>query len=81
MNQKDIEKEEKLIQKGWAEKILAKIPCDRWVSAKEIADKLGISSRKVGAIISYKLLYHSPIERKKMYGKEGDAYLYRRTVA
>ena len=68
-------------REAWAERILAEIPCDRWVSAKEIARKLGTSSRKVGSVISYKLLYHYPIERKKMHDKEGDAYLYRKTVA
>lgn len=72
---------EKSIRGFWAERILAEIPCDRWVSAKEIAGRLGVSARKVGAMIGYKLLYCYPIERKKMHDKEGDAYLYRRTVA
>ena len=69
-----------MIHKDLAERILAEIPCDKWVSAREIASRIGVSARKVGAVISYKLLYHCPIERKKMYGREGDAYIYRRTV-
>lgn len=61
-----------------AEKIFREIPSDRWVYASEIAEKLGLSAKKVGAIIGYKMLYHYPIERKKDGNHWGNKYLYRR---
>lgn len=61
-----------------AEKIIREIPSDRWVYAWEIAEKTGLSAKKVAAIIGYKMLYHYPIERKKEGNQMGNKYLYKR---
>ena len=59
------------------EKILEAIPCDRWVSAAEIAAETGISSSRVGALIRRHLL-NADVERRPTGPSGCSFYLYRR---
>jgi len=59
------------------EKILEAIPCDRWVSAAEIAAETGIDSRKVGALIGLRLL-NVYVEWRPTRPSGGGRHLYRR---
>jgi len=58
--------------------ILEAIPRDEWVRANEIADKTGLTTHAVGAIIGYNLLQF--IERKR-FTDSGKTYLYKRISA
>jgi len=58
-----------------ADAILEQIPRDRWVSAAEIAIRLGTDPRKVGAIIHTRLL--KDIERKRRSDWYSNVYVYR----
>jgi hypothetical protein len=57
--------------------ILEAIPCDRWVSAAEIAAETGINSRRVAGIIREKLL-DADVERRPTRPSGCLFYLYRR---
>ena len=57
--------------------ILKEIPCDRWVSAREIAEALGITSHKVGATIRQQLAGVDVERRPKRQWGTG-RYEYRR---
>jgi hypothetical protein len=59
------------------EVILEAIPCDRWVSAPEIAAETGISERRVSALIVSDLL-GAYVERKPIRLDKREGYLYRR---
>ena len=58
------------------ELILEAIPCDEWVKANEIADKIGLTTRAVGSIIGYNLLQF--IKRKKSPDSSDRVFLYQR---
>ena len=58
-------------------RVLDAIPYDSWVSAAEVAAETGISSSRVGALIS-KELFPVSVERKKRKLSERGSYLYRR---
>ena len=60
-----------------AEVILEAIPCDRWVSAPEIAAETGISDRRVSALIRRDLL-GAYVERKPIRPDKRERHLYRR---
>ena len=62
---------------GLAERILEQIPCDRWVSAREIAEALGITSHAVGATISQQL-FGIHVERRPRRPWGTRPYEYRR---
>ena len=55
--------------------ILEATPRDEWVSANEIAEKTGLTSHAVGAIIGFSLLQYIERKRFKDYGK---SYFYKR---
>ena len=57
-------------------RILDAIPYDGWVSAAEIATRVGSSSRTVAHIIRHHLL-HVYVERKPMSHGTGKHYIYR----
>ena len=40
-----------------AEAVLEAIPTDRWVTAAEVAARVGVSGHKVAMVIRYRLLY------------------------
>lgn len=56
--------------------ILRLIPRDGWVSSSEIANKLGVDSRRIGMIIRVRLLYKY-VDRKLDRGNGQYRYLYR----
>ena len=56
-------------------RILEATPRDEWVSANEIAEKTGLTTHAVGAIIGFNLLQY--IERKR-HPDSGQTYLYKR---
>jgi len=58
-------------------RILEAVPCDRWVSAAEIAAVVGISSHLVSALISFSLL-DTNVERMPTRPSGCCVYLYRR---
>jgi hypothetical protein len=57
-------------------RILEATPRDEWVSANEIAEKTGLTTHAVGAIIGFNLLQY--IERKRHAGSSYKAFLYKR---
>jgi len=56
-------------------RILEATPRDEWVSANEIAEKTGLTTHAVGALIGFNLLQY--IERKR-HPDSGQTYLYKR---
>lgn len=58
--------------------ILEATPHDKWVWAKEIAEKTGLNTQTVGSMIGYNLLQY--IERKR-FKDSGKTYLYKRISA
>ncbi len=58
-------------------RILEAVPCDRWVSAAEIAAVVGVSSHLVGALIGSSLL-DTDVERRPTRSSGCSPYLYRR---
>ena len=56
--------------------ILEATPRDEWVRASEIAEKTGLTTRAVGALIGFNLLQY--IERKKHADSSYKAFLYKR---
>jgi len=57
-------------------RILEATPRDEWVSANEIAEKTGLTTHAVGAIIGFNLLQY--IERKKHADSNYKFFLYKR---
>jgi len=59
------------------EEILKVIPRDRWVTAREIAARLGVSAHRVGCLIAHRLT--NLVETRRFRpGWRGARNLYRR---
>jgi len=56
--------------------ILEATPSDEWVRANEIAEKTGLTTHAVGALIGFSLLQY--IERKRTPDTRFKSYLYKR---
>jgi len=63
--------------RGETLRVLRAVPWDRWASAREIAEKVGFSARKVGLIIRHRLS-HLVETRRSRPGWRGPRNLYKR---